>query len=666
MKFKLYLPIIFFICVISGHAQSEHVHYTGSKTIPLTGSWRLVMNEFLTYEQVLKDQSSVSAQVPGTWNDILWKGQPVGPYGFGTYYRQVIIDPSVKTQKLALEVSEISLAYHLYANNKLIGGKGTPGKSAEEARPKIDYGIFDFEATSGDTITLIFHVSNFNHESGGVWYAPNLGTEQTVRQTHDLNKGISLLIIGSFILAALFQLYIFIKRKNQKFGLYFFFCSVALIMLSATRGDMVIMDFFPNLSWVALKRMLYISLFMLGPMNGLFLRELFPKYFAKKIIQAMVLIAIAVSDFTLLVPPRISYAIVPIHHAYNVVIGTYMLVSLIRAAIANRFGARFLLVGYSAAFITALHDILSTQYIIPGYSFAMIHVGTIIYITQLLAVLAGRYIFALKSEEKLAKYLREENLELEKKVALRTEDLRKQNELVEQKNRELEKAISEKDHLMDVVAHDLKAPLSSIINLSDLLSRELEGKSAEFNKLIKKVTLGGRKLIEDMAELKVYEEGAFSPVTNQLVISNFYEQKVLSFKGLAEKKNIKFSTRPTASNTTIETDETILNRIVDNLISNAIKFSPQGSEVTFEMNLSGKSLMIVIKDTGPGFNQRDKEKLFNKFQRLSARPTAGESSTGLGLSIVKTLIDALGGTISLESEEGNGAEFTVQIPVNLP
>ena len=94
-----------------------------------------------------------------------------------------------------------------------------------------------------------------------------------------------------------------------------------------------------------------------------------------------------------------------------------------------------------------------------------------------------------------------------------------------------------------------------------------------------------------------------------------------------------------------------------------MKFTPKGGEVNFTVELSKKKLLITVEDNGPGFTEKDKDKVFQKFQRLSARPTAGESSAGLGLSIVKTLVNLLGGTIELESEHGKGSSFMLSIPV---
>ena len=113
----------------------------------------------------------------------------------------------------------------------------------------------------------------------------------------------------------------------------------------------------------------------------------------------------------------------------------------------------------------------------------------------------------------------------------------------------------------------------------------------------------------------------------------------------------------------ITTDHDALVRILDNIISNAIKFSRPGKTVTVAVASEKTCLRFEMKDEGPGIRLEERHKLFRKFQKLSARPTDGESSTGLGLSIVKDLVDLLNGTIEIESEYGKGTNVIVRLPL---
>ena len=103
-------------------------------------------------------------------------------------------------------------------------------------------------------------------------------------------------------------------------------------------------------------------------------------------------------------------------------------------------------------------------------------------------------------------------------------------------------------------------------------------------------------------------------------------------------------------------------QIFDNLISNAVKFAPINSSVNITLSQTNNSILFSVKDNGPGLTEKDKKSLFKRFSKLSAKPTGGEHSTGLGLSIVKKLVEKLRGKVWCESEFGAGAEFIVELP----
>jgi signal transduction histidine kinase len=104
-------------------------------------------------------------------------------------------------------------------------------------------------------------------------------------------------------------------------------------------------------------------------------------------------------------------------------------------------------------------------------------------------------------------------------------------------------------------------------------------------------------------------------------------------------------------------------QVLDNLVSNAVKYSPAGTTIVISASQADGKVTVAVKDQGPGLSEEDQKKLFQKFTRLTARPTGGESSNGLGLSIVKRLAEAMNGNVGCHSVLGQGATFFVQLPV---
>jgi signal transduction histidine kinase len=255
--------------------------------------------------------------------------------------------------------------------------------------------------------------------------------------------------------------------------------------------------------------------------------------------------------------------------------------------------------------------------------------------------------------------LREQNDQILKQKEVITnvnKSLRKQNIQLSELN-------NEKNSLMNIVAHDLKSPINRIAGLVSVM--ELESKipqqHAEYLKMIKVATQSGSNLIKDLLDVNAIEANAGGYIISDLNAGKLLEDRVNSFQVAADLKSIQLIVRNDLPYS-FKSDADYLNRIIDNLVSNAIKFSPKNSIITINGRSENDGIFFSIKDLGPGFSESDKSSLFQKFKRLSAQPTGGESSNGLGLAIVKTLVDRLGGEIILSSESGAGAEFILRIP----
>jgi two-component system, sensor histidine kinase and response regulator len=149
-----------------------------------------------------------------------------------------------------------------------------------------------------------------------------------------------------------------------------------------------------------------------------------------------------------------------------------------------------------------------------------------------------------------------------------------------------------------------------------------------------------------------------------LNLGDFVTLLTANHQAAAQAKRITLVSQIPGTAVQVEGDREAMTQVLENLVSNALKFTPQGGnvEVIVEPSVAGMAKCIV-KDNGPGFTEQDRGKMFRRYGRLSARPTGDEPSTGLGLSIVKRLLDAMGGSIVLAESGGSGAEFIVSLPI---
>lgn len=238
-------------------------------------------------------------------------------------------------------------------------------------------------------------------------------------------------------------------------------------------------------------------------------------------------------------------------------------------------------------------------------------------------------------------------------------------ERVEQRTEQLMSSNREKDEILAIVAHDLKNPLSGIAMSASLLSRYYDQmQSDDIRKQLEMILQASSHLghiISNLLDSHKLDTGLTALQIERINLHALLSKLASRYEQQADHKHISIEYL-VAEQLFVVADPTAVDQIVDNLMSNAIKFSPFGSSVQIRALELATAVRIEVQDRGPGLNQEDMEKLFTKFARLSAKPTGGEHSTGLGLSIVKKLTDSMNGKIWCESKPGEGARFVVELP----
>jgi signal transduction histidine kinase len=244
----------------------------------------------------------------------------------------------------------------------------------------------------------------------------------------------------------------------------------------------------------------------------------------------------------------------------------------------------------------------------------------------------------------------------------KTNTVRKQaNAQLKIKNEQLENLNREISGLIQTIVHDLKSPFNTLQGIFSLM--EIENISVEAKDLLshgKKAVINGQEIIQQLLTIREAEENILTIKPTSFESKELVDDVVGDYTSTARSKEITIDVE--AANEIITTDRIILRRVLDNLLSNAIKFTPKQGHVSIASKKENGDFVLEIADNGPGFSSRDMDKIFGKFQRLSARPTGGESSNGLGLAIVDILLKKISGNISLKTEPGKGASFTVKIP----
>jgi PAS domain S-box-containing protein len=224
-----------------------------------------------------------------------------------------------------------------------------------------------------------------------------------------------------------------------------------------------------------------------------------------------------------------------------------------------------------------------------------------------------------------------------------------------------------KGEFLATMSHELRTPLNSIIGFSDIL---LGGTFGSLNEkqtsYVNYVLMGGKhllSLINDILDLSKVEAGKMELKYEQFYLSDAVAEINTIIYPLAIKKNIRLDVKVDSQLGMIDADKTKFKQILYNLISNAIKFTPEKGYVIIEAYRSGDSVRVSISDTGIGIAKNDMDKLFQPFKQLNPYLNREYEGTGLGLALVKKFVEMHGGKIRVESKVGEGSIFTFVIPL---
>jgi len=236
-------------------------------------------------------------------------------------------------------------------------------------------------------------------------------------------------------------------------------------------------------------------------------------------------------------------------------------------------------------------------------------------------------------------------------------------------NDRLKQLAEDKDELLGILAHDLKNHLGGMqMSASLLRDRMAQLEDRKPAQLCDNICHSTGQLLAFVKEFlaNAAADHGIQLKSESVNLSAAVTQAVQDYEEAARRKNLQIHCELPAESLRVLADRNALMQVFDNLISNAVKFSPPDKRITVTVKPAANGIETLIQDQGPGFTAEDKERMFRRYGRLSARPTGGEPSTGLGLSIVKKLVQAMKGDLTCDSAPDGGALFTVRLPRTNP
>ncbi len=231
---------------------------------------------------------------------------------------------------------------------------------------------------------------------------------------------------------------------------------------------------------------------------------------------------------------------------------------------------------------------------------------------------------------------------------------------------QLKQLAEDKDELLGVLAHDLKNHLGGMEMSAQLLRDRTEAMAdPKLRLMAENIAQSSSQMLTFVKEFlaNASADHGLSIKPESICLKQAASRAVQQQREAARRKQLIFQTALEGNSALVQADAAALGQVLDNLLSNAIKFSLPGKQIRVAvLSPDPRYVECRIQDEGPGFTVEDKGRMFRRYGRLSARPTGGEPSTGLGLSIVKKLVLAMHGELACESTPGNGATFTFRLP----
>ncbi|MEK3888754.1 ATP-binding protein [Bacillus sp. FSL K6-3431] len=606
--------------------------------LKLNGEWEFYSGE-LIFPQKNKNvftkysQKRKVVDVPGSWDSYLSDDDTV--YGIGTY-RLVIQVPQQDTY--GIEKNTIRHASRLFINSEEVGASGVPSKNLTDFRSS-DEKYIGMGGSAESEIEIVVHVANYYYPTGGIIHSLEFGTFDQIMWQRDWNRALDTLLISGYLLFGIYYFLTFFQRKSDVYQLYFsLFCLLQSVYLS-TLNERIFSLVFPNIGIIAMTDLQMFLIHSSVFFFLMFIYKLFEAYANKKVIRLLSsLLAIQVSLYgipnmseTLLSDVSMSFKLTMIVLILSVVL-IYVLILLIKAFINRTEGSEYILIIVTTFCCYGL--LLGLDFLFE-IAFGKMPVFLFLVMIMNLSLLMGyRFQFAYKQVDQLSK------------------DLLTYDHL--------------KDEFLLKTAHELRTPLHGILNLSKSLMEGNNGplRLKQQENVVFIHNLGKRlvTIAEDLLHASKIKQGQM----------NIYP-KILNIKVIEEVlAEVNYLIPPSEAVKVINTvsndlplvyvDEQQLKQIVFNLMYNAIKFTKQG-EIIISAEVDDEELHISISDTGVGMDEEHLALIFTSFYQVEGNFKGESKGLGLGLSIAKQLVEALGGRIWVTSEFGKGSCFTLAIPL---
>ena len=651
----------------------EWIPSPSSENIPLKGEWAFYWNELLTPEQLQASKIQPNyVETPSEWSKLSIDGESFPNEGFATYHLVIHLNTEAINQPLALEVPSSSSAYKVWVNNQLLATSGTVGTNAESEKPWTHSQVVYFTSAT-QTMDVVVQVSNFHQRKNGMWDAFIIGHPKSIMKENFFHGAtIKLTLIGSLLIMTIFYFFTyFFHRTNIVALLFSGLCLMFSIRLSVTDGY-ILRHYIPEDAFPIVYALEYLATSLGMLLLIQYMSYIFPNEKHPLIPKVLMCISALYSLFILLTPPDVFTYTINFQFANMIVVILYLLLYVYPLAIhRKRSWAR-------TNFITTLFVVISLVndwlYYVGGTSATLHHYVSIFlfFLVQIVTV-THQMANAHKRLEVVSQELTHLNANLEHIVDERTKELYELNDELAASNEKLKNVEMSRRKLLSNISHDLGTPMQSALGFVEMLKSGLIRENQEkYLQIVLNKLLFMKKLTDDLFDLVKLEENQITYQFTDENAEHFYNGIRQQFMHDFLKNDLTFIIEPfpqlhNHEQAYISMDVFRMNQVIQNLLQNAMKFTPAGGTIRIHAEIQRDNDIIIfhISDSGIGIDTDELSKVFNRLYKTDEARSTANGGMGLGLSIVKEIILAHHGEISVYSEKDKGSTFSITLPVTL-
>ena len=591
----------------------------------LNGEWLFHWEKLLTPDNIdLHRSTGIPVTVPSYWKSYEINGSSLSGWGYGTYSLMILLPENYKSP-LCVDIPLFDVAYNFYLNNRLIGKNGEVGTSREEEKPWYEPSSFCYIPDT-DTLQILIQVSNFHHRRGGFWQSVVIGSSNEVLNRKERRRMFNYSTIGVLFFFMIFFLIFWFNRRKEWLMLLFALTTMGILMRSVNTG-LYFSNSFVDASWSWQIRMEYLGSYLAQLFGMIFLHRLFPRRYMKQIIRINTIVMALASISLFILPVHLfTYEMMFYQPLLVLFLAHYLIISFI-GSLKRRVMAIVFFASLSFFIFTLVNDILLAN-----------SVGAVSgnYLSQLSFQI---FIFAMA-------------------VMIILQWIRNDKE-----RQQLEASLRFKNRLLSVIAHDLKNPIASVAQFSDLLaSKPHLATKKHITHSLRESSQAAVTLLDNLLYWGRNESDRLNISPVLIEMKDLIKEVGALYQHMAMQKELDFTT-DVKTGILAYADPVFIKIVLRNLVANAIKFTRKGGSVRVRAWQEKEQIYCSVIDTGVGMKPEYLEQFKNDGYLSSSTGTDLEIGTGLGLQLVKDLLEKNNGTLEIESKAEVGSTFTFTLPM---